>query len=406
MAVEDEGVYEHKQFLGLRNRVGPSGFELGDLDAAENVDLDDVGGAMLRRGHGAVSIAGSCHSLWSNGDFCFTVLANALVQVLPGLSTRTLRSGLTADRPVEYAAVGDRVFYSNGVQNGVIQDGASRSWGLPVPPPPAVAVVPGELLPGRYQVTTTYLRDDLQESGASLATVVDVAAGQGLSISLPVPTETDVATKAVYVTKPNGTQFYLSQTAVSAATLAVYLYPTSSTALLGTQHLSPPPPGDFLGIYNGHALVAVGDTLFYSEPYAYELFDLRKRQRFGSRIAMLAPVKGGVFVGTENQTLFLEGLTPGAFSLQLLSDYGVIPHTVSRTSASRVEPGRTGDCAVWTSKRGICAGFDGGTMLNLTEDRFAYPVQPTGGGVVRLWRGINQYVATLRGAEVPGNIAG
>lgn len=50
--------------------------------------------------------------------------------------------------------------------------------------------------------------------------------------------------------------------------------------------------------------------------------------------------------------------------------------------------------------------FDGGTMLNLTEDRFAYPVQPTGGGLVRLWRGINQYVATLRGAEVPGNIAG
>lgn len=406
MAVVDEGVYEHRQFLGLRNRVGPSGFELGDLDAAENIDLDDGGGAMLRRGHGAASIAGSCHSLWSNGDFCYAVIANALTQVLPGLTTKTLRSGLTPERRVEYVAVGDRTFYANGIENGVIQAGASRSWGLPVPHAPAVSLVPGELLPGRYQVALTYLRADLQESGASLATVVDVVAGQGLSIALPTSPSSEITTTAVYVSKSDGATLYLSQMVASAATLAVYLYPGPTVATLGTQHLSPPPVGDFLGIYNGHALVAAGDTLFYSEPYAYELFDLRKRQRFGSRIVMLAPVKGGVFVGTENQTIFLEGPTPDRFNFQILSDYGVIPHTASRTSASRVEAARTGDCVVWTSKRGICAGFDGGTMLNLTEDRFAYPVQPTGGGLVRLWRGINQYVATLRGAEVPGNIAG
>lgn len=406
MAVVDEGVYEHRQFLGLRNRVGPSGFELGDLDAAENIDLDDAGGAMLRRGHGAASIAGSCHSLWSNGDFCYAVVGNALTQVLPGLTTKTLRSGLTADRRVEYVAVGDRTFYANGIENGVAQAGASRSWGLPVPPSPAVNLVPGELPPGRYQVSLTYLRADLQESGASVATVVDVSAGQGLSVVLPSSTDPDVTMTSMYVSKPDGATLYLSQTVLAAATLAVYLYPDSSTAILGTQHLAPPPVGDFLGIYNGHALVAAGDTLFYSEPYAYELFDLRKRQRFGSRIVMLAPVKGGVFVGTENQTIFLEGPTPGVFNLQELTDYGVIPHTASRTSASRVEAARSGDCVVWTSKRGICAGFDGGALLNLTEDRFAYPIQPTGAGLVRLWRGINQYVATLRGAEVPGNIAG
>jgi len=269
-----------------------------------------------------------------------------------------------------------------------------------------VTLVPGELLAGRYQVVMTYLRADLQESGASLATVVDVADGQGMSITLPVPTSSEVITKAVYVTTPDGNTLYLSQTALAATANVVYLYPTISTATLGTQHLGPPPVGDFLGIYNGHALVAVGSTLFYSEPYAYELFDLRKNQRFGSRIVMLAPVKGGVFVGTENQTVFLEGATPDAFKFEVLTDYGVIPHTASRTSASRVDAARTGDCAVWSSKRGVCAGFDGGTMVNLTEDRFAYPVQPTGGGVVRLWRGINQYVATLRGTEVPGNIAG
>ena len=46
-----------------------------------------------------------------------------------------------------------------------------------------------------------------------------------------------------------------------------------------------------------------------------------------------------------------------------------------------------------------------GKFQNLTQARYAYPMQERGAGVVRRHRGMIQYLSTLRGAETAGNVA-
>lgn len=406
MAIKDEGVFEHKEFKGLRNTVGPENLEPGDLEAATNVDIDDAGDASVRRGHPAASIAGASHSLWSDGTTCLAVIAGTLTQILPSLATQSLRSGMGA-RPVSYDSVAGRVYYSNGVLTGVVENGSSRSWGLEVPRTIAAVAVPGSLPAGRYQFALTYVRTDGQESGAARAGQLELTAPGGLSFpALPVPADPDVIEKALYVSKANGSALYYAHTVLAATTSTTFTDPQLGTATLPTQHLSPPPPGDIVTYFAGRAYVAAGDTLYPSRPYAYELFDLREAIRFGDQITLVGPVTDGLFVSAGAKTVFLSGRDPAAFDLRPLATYGAIPRTSYRESQTALDPERKGSCVIWASTRGVCAGFDGGDMVNLTESRFAYPAQETGAGVVRPWRGTQQYLTTLRGAETPGNIAG
>lgn len=138
---EREGLEEWSGFLGLRNNVDPESFGREDLVAALNCDIDDSGGVGRRKGYSAPVTANIDRDLWASGALCLGVGSNVLKQVHPDYTTTTLRSGLTAARPLSYAAVGDRAYYSNGVELGCVQNGANRTWGIAVPGAFAVSVV-------------------------------------------------------------------------------------------------------------------------------------------------------------------------------------------------------------------------------------------------------------------------
>jgi len=57
------------KFTGLRNDVSHERFKAGDMEEATNVYLDDSGRVSRRDGLTQV-VAGSSHSLWSNGGLC------------------------------------------------------------------------------------------------------------------------------------------------------------------------------------------------------------------------------------------------------------------------------------------------------------------------------------------------
>lgn len=396
----------HENFKGLRNNVGTENFALGDLDAATNVDIDDAGDVLLRRGYPAAMIAGASHSLWANGNLCLAVIDGTLTQILPGLAALSLRTGMAA-RAVSYDSVADRVYYSNGIVTGVVEHSASRSWGLEVPRSLRATAVGGSLPPGKYQFALTYIRTDGQESGASRAGTLELLSSGGLQFdNLPVPSDPDILEKALYVTKADGSTLYYAHTVLAATTSTSYTTPARGVSALETQHLSPPPPGDIVAYFAGRLYVAAGDTLYPSRPYAYELFDLREAIRFGGLITLVAPVTDGLFVSAGPRIVFLSGRDPGQFDYRERAQYSAIPGTAYREQASVFDPERDDSCAIWATTRGVCAGFDGGKMLNLTEARYAYPAQQVGAGVVRPWRGTQQFITTLRGTEIPGNIAG
>jgi hypothetical protein len=405
---EREGLEEFSSFMGLRNNVDAASFGREDLVTALNVDILDDLGVSRRKGFSSALTTAIDRSLWASGSVCLGVGSNSLKIVNPDYSTKTVLTGLTPDRPLSYTAAGDRVFWSNGVQKGVVQNGTNRSWGIDLPGLAVATANAGTLLPGLYQFAVTYLRSDGQESGAGLAGVMSMVSTGGIVLSsIPVSVDTSITRKAIYITSVGGEALYQAGVILnSETTFAIRELRMGASPLL-TQFLRPPPAGEHIAYQNGIMLVADDARLYPSEPYAPELFDYRKAAPFLGRITMVAPVKGGVWVGLDGQIVWLTGDTPEVWDFKEKADYGVIPHTLWYADAGTVGDGQgIGEAAAFfASKRGLCVGMPGGRLVNLTEARFAYPVMDVGAGIVRRHRGTNQFLVTLQGVETAGNVA-
>lgn len=405
-----EGLYEHAQFDGLRNNVPADRFELGDLEAASNFDIDDSKRATRRKGHSAAVLTGVYKSLWSNGSVALAVKSEtALVQIQPSYAETTLRTNLTPGLDMSYTCPATTVYYSNGVDTGVVQDSLSRSWGL-VPPSdqPVAAAAGGLLVAGRYQFAVTYLRNDGQESGTPRSGLIDLTDNGGISLSaIPVSADPTVASKVIYFSKQNGDTLYRVGTIANSATTFNYYADAFGTVPLRTQGLQQPPAGQLVGSFaGGYTLVASGNRLYRSEPFALELFDLRKNNRFGSAITMVAAMDDGVYVGTTHAVLWLGGTDPAKWDMSPRLSYGAIRGAATYCSQDMLGEGK-GDAfaVVFATTQGLCVGTNGGKVTNLTQARFAYPVQERGAAIVRRHRGIIQGVVSLQGVETAGNTA-
>ena len=139
--------------------------------------------------------------------------------------------------------------------------------------------------------------------------------------------------------------------------------------------LSDPPAGSLIAYSKGHMFVADGSTLFFSDPYSLNAFDLaRGFFQFEDDITMIRPVDGGVFVGTEFSTHFLSGPGPTKFRFTTLSGSSVIrgtdvPVDLSHLGYADYTQTRTGEAAMWTGSEGIFLGTGDGQAFNLTKDK-------------------------------------
>lgn len=407
----DPDVVSYGSFAGVRNDVSSERFGPADLDACDNVDIDNTGKLQRRAGYTKRN-AVATHSLWSDGEALgFCVQGTTLKKIALDYALTTVRSGLTADFRMAYAKINGNVYFSNARETGVYTPSGARSWGLPVPPLPAVSVGYGGLKAGEYQFVLTYVRTDGQESGAGVAGRVTIPGstpttehadleplnlGAGAIIfTLPVPTDTDIAYKNIYISPPNGDKLYLAMTVAAAATTATYAGTTQEFSYdLKTQFLQAPPAGHLVGYYSGRAYVAVDDTLFYSEPYAYELFDLRNYISMNGRITLIAPLEdkesleapglnSGLFLGTDRNCGVLVGNSPETFQYVPKVDYGAIEGALDYVDGSLFSDGAFGArrLPMWLSTQGVCIGVPGMEIRNLTRNRFSFTAAGRGAAV-------------------------
>jgi len=373
-------------FNGLRNTSRVERFDSGDLEAAINVDLDDTK-HLSRRGGFTSKASGSSHSIWSNGEICLFVAGGVLKRMHRDYSVETLRSGLT-DIPMAYESVAGTVYYTNGLESGIIQNGAPRTWGMTPPALPAAAVTTGYLSAGTYQYALTFVRLDGQESGASIAGVIELPDDSGIAFSA-IPSNDEAAYKILYLSAPNGEKLYVALTTTD--TTATVTSQRLGMALT-TQYLQPPPAGHMLDEYNGSLFVASGNAIYRSEPYRHELFDYRKVMVLDSRVTLLAPMAGGIFVASENETAFVSG---DPFNYVVRAEHGAIPGTLTYVDGAFVGDGVSGLVAMWSSSAGTCIGTDDGSFKNLTGKRFRYGTALAGAGIYRQTSTLNQYLVTL-----------
>lgn len=384
-----------ENFKGLRNTVEASKFDLGDLAAALNVDIDDELAIKMRRGQHPV-LTGDTHSIWSDGDRCFAVIDDVLVEVLPDFATRTVRAGMTPKLPVAYAAVPGRYFWTNGKDRGAVDAGGPRSWGLRVPPRPVVSETGGALRGGTYQVSLRASRSNGTLGGACGSVALTIADDRGLAIEVPELVE-GAAWYELYVSNVGGTPYYVGN--VDGATTVYYRAQAALGRPLEAQFFQPPPLGTALLAMGGYMLVARGEVLYTSEPFHPELFDIRRGYHFGADLTGLALVDDGVYVGAGEKVMFLPGRDPSAWKAVEAYGFALIPGSVAYGPGEDLGDGVPGIIPFAMTAAGPVALLPGGRVRLLTGERFEYPRQERAAGVVRTTRGTSQFVCTLQGTE-------
>lgn len=157
---------------------------------------------------------------------------------------------------------------------------------------------------------------------------------------------------------------------------SAYVGPTTSRTF------SSPPIGiTQLEFYKGRIFCSLGDVLWFSEPFAWDWFDMASNWiQFRGNIRFLKASYGstdrdsdGIYVGTDYGVEFLEGDTPDKFSREQVSDSAPVYGTAVRAEAARVAGGGTGKVVFWTAQNGIWVGRANGQAECVTKDRLKLP---------------------------------
>lgn len=369
-----------------------------DLVEAQNVDIDNTG-RIARRAGQTLKVAGSTHSLWSNGQVCLYVKDGTMYRLDEGFASTAIAAGLTDD-PVAYVEVDGRIYHSNGRTTAVVDAGRVRSWGLRLTDiDVAASVTTGAMEAGVYLFAMTLLRADGQESGTGLAQRIDLGANAGIAFSWSVPADPGIVGVALYVSQPNGEVLY--QAATVDAEAGQYTYAGGARSLeLATQWLDAPPAGQVLALYRGRIYIAAGDVLYATAPLGYEYCDLRDfRAIDGSAIRLLAAMEEGLLIGTARGVWFLQGNDFRDSTVSLVMAASCVTGTLDLVDG-RVVTGRdelAGKVvALFATDQGVLMGLPDGTLTNLTQEHYA--MTPASRGAALLRDGAaTQYLLCMQG---------
>jgi hypothetical protein len=163
-----------------------------------------------------------------------------------------------------------------------------------------------------------------------------------------------------------------------------YIMPPKTYYPDQTKVYNNPPLGSIVKTFAGRTWIAGGNTLWYSEPFGPNLFRLSANYlSFPSKIAMVAPVFGGLFVGTGSKVYFLQGTIPSQMIQTVVAHYPVIEGTDCEVDGIVVSGGKVSPTPMqmFATTKGICVGTAEGQLINLTYEVLEYPSSRIGSAV-------------------------
>lgn len=385
-----------EKFRGINN-VQPSQ-RLGDdeLVTALNVDVGLSGELKRREGYGRLLLTEHRNVHQAKGFLLATAGGGNLTAMdAAGGSRITLYVGISHAR-IWYCNLPDgRTTFSNGLING-ITDGTligTRSWGVPIPATVgAVTSVAGDLFPGKYQYSLTYVRlSDGLESGPVDSAPVDLLDGGILLTGLPMLAGHRIN---VYLTSHNGESSYLAGSTLTAD----FAYMGTNDALVlpcYTDNLEPMPAGTVTAFWRGRVLVASDSLLLASRSNQWEFYDPRRDfKQFSDPVTLIQPVDDGVWVGTETELAFLAGT-----EFDKLAYRQVVAGRVALGSGVAVRGelvnGGSGSAMVCIADRTLIAGFNSGNIARLSQGRYATDATEVA-ATFRMSDGVPQYLAVVQ----------
>lgn len=388
----------YSKFAGIRNTLAEERLAPTDLVAADNVDIDDSGRVARRAGR-TLLLAGAIHSLWADGDTCLYVKGEAMYRLHADQSSELMALGLSS-APMNYLALGGRVYHSNGDTSGVLEQGYVRGWGIAIDPIlVAASVTSGALPAGRYQYAMTWRRSDGQESGTGLATSIVLPDNAGIHFSWRVPADPDLTEALLYLSAPDGETLYRAVVAHIEAGTSTYT--GGALALpLATQWYDAPPPGQCLAHYRGRIYIGAGAFLYATTALGYEWCDLRDFVAVdGATITMLAALESGLLVGTERGLYFMAGNALAELAASPRGSAPVLGRSLVMADGQTVtgKPELAGrQVALFATSAGICMADPAGNVANLTQERFAFDYQGAAACGLRVEDALTQYLLFLQ----------
>jgi hypothetical protein len=375
------------------------------------------GGRVRRRSGSTLDQTGSVSGLWSDGHYALCRIGDQLLNYLPGSTPTLVYSGIHPDNPMVYCRVNQYILVSDGVVCLRVDPTTSlvRSWGVPSPTgqPVLLATSAGGLDAGIYQVAITYTDVSGEESGTELAAVVELTQPGGIALSsIPQSTDPCVTAIRIYMTRPNGTQL-LRYARVPAGVTSLEIGVQLLDRELETQFLEPLPGIADVEFCAGRVFFATGDMVGWSQSVRlglwspadnYLLYPGPVTQIAASSKDSAGESTTGVFVSAGDSIFWLPGGSPAEYKNVPVYDSPAVPGTLVYISGSffKRQEVPSQEVPVWVAQNGtVCVGLPNGTVLPLTENKFAMSVGASGASILRESDGIRQLLFSM---QPPGEV--
>jgi archaellum component FlaF (FlaF/FlaG flagellin family) len=159
--------------------------------------------------------------------------------------------------------------------------------------------------------------------------------------------------------------------------------------------------GQHIEYYNGRLFIAKNETIWYTDAYNYGVIDMRTNAiEMKDEVTMLKAVDDGIYVSIgdindRSSVIFLSGSTPSEMHSREVAHYGAIEGTAVKTKSAYVGDGNVGEKVIWTSRKGICLGENGGRFTNLTATKYEVTQNRYGAGQFKIVDGVPQYLTSL-----------
>lgn len=136
--------------------------------------------------------------------------------------------------------------------------------------------------------------------------------------------------------------------------------------------LAPMPGGSWLDYWQGRALVVRGNSIFFSEPLRFGVYDrMRSFMQFEERVTWVAPLEQGIYVGLRNSVRFLAGGSPLDMKQTVVAGRSWAGSGTTMTT-EHMDPGMTQNAnrvAVWMGSTGFAVGLPSGDVVFPQADR-------------------------------------
>jgi hypothetical protein len=168
---------------------------------------------------------------------------------------------------------------------------------------------------------------------------------------------------------------------------------------LDKKFMLPCPGGHIVVWFSGRMYVANGSTIYPSQPLGYELFDPYDAiEPDGSSVTLFAPVRDGVFIGTEKRVDFYQGTGPDDFQVKEIATAGAVFGSLAYAKGSEVLGGELfgdHDTPIFSTNNGLFAGTQDGQLIPLSSPRYRHGQASRSAATVRRGVGFQQYLAVF-----------